>query len=66
MESGSVTVEVISVDGPLVTVRLGERAYTFSEPQGDASVDIVLEVAPGLPRVGRELYLSLEAILARP
>ena len=62
MESGSVTVEVISVDGPLVTVRLGERAYTFSEPQGDASVDIVLEVAPGLPRVGRELYLSLEAI----
>ena len=66
-EGDSATVEVISVDGPLVTARLGERAYTFSEPQGDASVDIVLEVAPGLPRVGRELHVTLEArYMARP
>ncbi len=78
MEGDSATVEVISVEGPPVRARLGERAYTFSEPEGDVSpgvgesdesdervlravtVDIVLEVAPGLPRVGRELSVTLE------
>ncbi len=74
MEGDSATVEVISVEGPPVRARLGERAYTFSEPEGDVSpgvgesdervlravtVDIVLEVAPGLPRVGRELSVTL-------
>ncbi len=59
-EGDSATVEVISVEGPPVRARLGEREHEFSESQGDASVDIVLEVAPGLPRVGRELSVTLE------
>ena len=56
---GSETLEVISVDGPLVKTRLGEASYEFAENGGAWEVEVVLEVAPDLPRVGRDLKVDL-------
>ena len=43
--------EVISQDGPAVTVMLEDSEYTFGEDAGQAKVVLVAKAAPGLPRV---------------
>ena len=44
-------VEVISQEGPAVTVALEKTAYAFDEDIGEAKVVLVARAAPGVPKV---------------